>query len=185
VGDFVAKYGIFSGVGGLLLLAAIPLVVRYLRRQHPTAAALPSPIQPLEVEVVPLWFEVSLSQQIPDVRVWVQVVNYLSRELRLSDVTATYCHINQGPPLENIPGGELRIPGHRSWQIMCRRTLLDAETKVFHTVPWRDQFEGNLHVRIRGTAGKKPIALDLSGFAMRGWITGLPSHPSLKRAPTA
>jgi len=188
MGDFIAKYGIFAGVGVFLLGAAIsrgvPLVVRYVRQRRRGVPTLPLAIQPRDVEVIPLWFEVSLNQQIPDVRVWVQVVNCLRVELRLGEVTATYCHINQGPPLENIPAGEYRIPPRQSWQVMCRRTLLDAETKVLLALPWSEQFTAALNVRVRGAAGKQTISLDPGGFNIRGWITGLPSHPSIKRAPT-
>jgi hypothetical protein len=132
---------------------------------------LPNPSRPLDVEVVPLWFEVALCVQIPEVRVWVQVVNYLSSDLQLRDVTATYCHINEGPPLENIPGGEHRILARRSWQVMCRRILVDAETRALLKVRWRDQFEGILHVRIRGEAGDRTIASTSAPSTFAGGLT--------------
>ncbi len=196
MGDFIAKYGIFAGIGVPLVLAILAFVGRHVRRKHPTPSMMPTwlfgsgshqsqplPVHPLDVEVIPLWFEVWLNQQIPDVRVYLQVVNYLSREAKLNEVTATYCHINEGLPLENIPAGEYRIPPRRSHLIMCRRTLLDAEAKALSALPWRDRFEAGLNVRVRGAARRKVIALDPGGFAVRGWITGLPSHPSLRRAP--
>ena len=184
VSDFIAKYGIFSGVGVALLAWAATRAVAAARRKRGYDPNRALAFQPLDVEVVPLSFQVSLTQQIPDVWVWLRVINYLNRDLTVSDVTATYCQVDRGPPLENIPGGEHRITARRSIDVRCRRTLLDAETKVFLTVPWTDEFSAHLNLRLRGTAGKKPIALDVGGFSIRGWITGLPSYPANKPAPT-
>ena len=184
MGDFIAKYGIFSGIGVVILTAVITrMISRFHRGEQRALPALPHLSEPLDVEVIPLWFQVSLNQQIPDVRVYIQVVNYLSRELRLSDVTATYLRPDEGPPLENISGGEYRILPRRSSQVTCRRTLLDAEAKALLAAPWRDQFSAGLEVRVRGVARKKPIALHSGGLVIRGWINGLPSHPSIKQAP--
>jgi hypothetical protein len=185
VGAVTSKYGILPGAGTFALIVGGSALVRYIQRPPQGLPGLPPAIQPSDVEVIPLWFEVSLLQQIPDVRVWIQVVNYLSRDLRLSEVTATYLHPNPGPALENISFGELRIPPRQSWMVMCRRTLLDAETKALSAVPWKEQFDAQLAVRLRGTAGKKAIALDSTGFAIRGWIMGLPSRPAITRAPTS
>jgi hypothetical protein len=185
MGDFIAKYGIFSGIGVVLLTVTVTQIIsRMRRRQQPAVPALPHPSEPLDVEVIPLWFLVSLNQQIPDVRVYVQIINYSKRELRLSDVSATYLRPDEGPPLENIPAGENKIPPRRSWHTTCRRTLLDAETKALLALPWRDQRGAALEVRVRGVAGKKTVNAYSGGLAIRGWITGLPSHPSVVRAPT-
>ncbi len=183
MGDFIAKYGIFSGIGVVILTAVITRMISRLRRDPRAPPALLHPAEPLDVEVIPLWFQVSLNQQIPDVRVYVQVVNYLSRELRLSDVTATYLRPDEGPPLENISAGEYRILPRHSWQVTCRRTLLDAETKALLALPWRDQLSAGLEVRVRGVARSKPVAHYSGGLVIRGWITGLPSHPSITHAP--
>ncbi len=182
MGDFIAKYGVFSGIGVVILTVLIPRIIGRFRRQR-ALLALPLPAQPLDVEVIPLWFQVSLNQQIPDVRVYVQVVNYLKRELQLSDVTATYLRPDEGPAFENVPGGEYRIPPRRSWPVTCRRTLLDAETKAVLALPWKDQLSAGLEVRVRGVAGKKPVSVYSGGLAIRGWISGLPSHAALTHAP--
>src|SRR6266511_3774074 len=196
MGDFIAKYGIFAGIGvvvvtavaskyGILpgagafvLIIGASALIRYVQRPGQGHRGLPPAIQPLDVEVIPLWFDVSLQQPIPDVSVWVQVVNYLNREVKLSEVTATYCHINEGPPLENIPAVDYRVPTRQSCQVRCRRTLLDAETKLLLAMRWNDHFNAHLAMRVRGAAGRKPIAVDPGGFNIRGWIDGLPSHPS-------
>jgi hypothetical protein len=182
MGDSIAKYGIFSGIGVAVVTAGVTLTARRLRRGRPTLQSRPFPIRPLDVEVIALWFEVSLSQQIPEVRVWVQFVNYLNRELRLSDVTASYCHINQGPPLENIPAVEYRVPPRQSWQILCRRTLLDAESKVLLAIPWNDQFSAHLNMRLRDTAGRKAIALDPGAPTFAGRSPVFDSHYSVSLA---
>src|SRR6267378_3213363 len=71
--DFIAKYGLLSGIGGVIPTLAITGIVSRLRRRRDALAALPLPSRPLDVEVIPLWFQVFLNQQIPDVRVYVQV----------------------------------------------------------------------------------------------------------------
>src|SRR5206468_898727 len=119
MGDFIAKYSIFSGIGVLLVPLVIWIVKRVRQRRALGTQTLP--LKPLDAEVVPLWFHISLNQSIPDVRVYLQVINYLNRELLLSEVTATYLHPHEGPPLENIPGGEYRIPPRRSANVTCRR----------------------------------------------------------------
>src|SRR5260221_468192 len=181
--DFIAKYGVFSGLGAAVLVPLVTWMISRARRQRLAAPGLPLPSQPLDVDVIPLWFQVFLNQQIPDVRVYVQVVNYSKRELQVSDVTATYLRPDEGPAFENIPGGEYRIPPRRSWQVTCRRTLLDAETKAVSALPWKDQLSAGLEVRVRGVAGKKPVSAHSGGTGIRGWISGLPSQPALQRGP--
>lgn len=128
--------------------------------------------------MVPHHFQVSLSQQIPNVWVFVRVINYTDRQLDLTEVTASYFQVDMGPPMEAIPGGEWRVPPRQSVEVACHRNLLDAEAKAFLNVPWKDDLSANLHVRVRGTAGKKRIALDPSGFHFPGRVEGLPSHPA-------
>ncbi|SRR5712692_3373883 len=179
MGDFLARYGLLSGLGVLLLGAAGRVVAYYVQKRRPAVLA-PTPF---DAEVIPLWFRVSLNQQVPDVTVFLQVINYRTRALDLSDVTATYLHVNQGPPIETIPAGEYRIPARQSSQVMCRRALLDAETKALLALPWSDEFSAHLAVRVRGAAGRKVIALNPTGLNVRGFVAGLPSHPTIKRAP--
>lgn len=182
IGSFISSNQLFSGLGGLVVIALATALVRSVGRRRANRLALR---QPRDVEVIPLWFEVSLVQQIPEVCIWVQIVNYLRKELRLTQISAPYFHIDTGgPPMENIPAVDYRIPPRQSSQVMCRRHLLDAEAKVLSAVPWADRFAGQLHIRVRGVAGRKGIELDLTGFRIHGWVTGLPSHPGRKPAPT-
>src|SRR5438105_4140252 len=109
MGDFIAKYGIFSGIGGVLLITLATSIIKRVRQQRERRVQT-FPPEPLDAEVVPLWFQISLNQPIPDVRVYMRVINYLERELMLSEVSVTYLHPNEGPPLESIPGGEYGIP---------------------------------------------------------------------------
>ena len=66
MGDFIARYGVFSGIGVVALTAGVGFIIRYVRQRRlapPALRTLPPAIQPRDVEVVPLWFEVSL---VPD-----------------------------------------------------------------------------------------------------------------------
>jgi hypothetical protein len=181
VGDFLERYGLLSGLGVVLLGATGRLVLYVIHRRRPAVLA-PAP---LDAEVIPLWFRVSLNQQIPDVTVFLQVINYRTRQLRVSEATATYLHVGQGPPLENTPAGEYQIPARQSVQVMCRRTLNDAETQALRRLPWSDEATAHLAVRVRGVAGRKVIALNATGLNIRGIVAGLPSHPLIKQTLSA
>ncbi len=134
-------------------------------------------------EVIPLWFEVSLNRPIPQVTIWLQVVNYLSRDLTISRVAASYFHVNQGPPLESIPAPDYQVPSCQSRGVTCRRTLIESEIKVFRALPWSDGFTALLRVEMKATAGNKSITVDqLPPFNIRGYVSGLPSDPSVKQA---
>ena len=181
MGDFIARYGIFAGIGVPAILAVVALARRNLLRNRRAIPALPLPIRPLDVEVIPLWFEASLIQQ-PEVCVWVQVVNYTRKELRLTHISATYFHLETGgPAMENIPAVDYRIPPRQSSQIMLRRHLHDSEAKLLSAVPWADRFSAHLNIRVRGAVGKKEIELDPT-FRIHGWVAGLPSHTAAKPA---
>jgi len=179
--DFIAKYGIFSGIGGVILAAAATWIIGRVRQQRARRVQT-LPLDPLDAEVIPLWFQISLNQSIPDVRVYVQVVNYSKRELQVSDVTATYLRPDEGPAFENIPGGEYRIPPRRSWQVTCRapswtpkpRRCRRSRGRTRSALDWKCAC-----ARRREEAG---VCL-LGGLVIRGWISGLPSHPALQRGP--
>ncbi len=167
MGDFIAK--------------AIAFVRRRVSRGRQPPALVR---RPLDVEVTPIRFEVSLLQPIPEVAIWVRVVNYSRREMQISEIAATSFQPDEAPSLETLPGGEFRIPARQSWDAMCHRLLMDSETRALEGAQWTHHFRTRLAMRVRGTDGKKSIALDPTGFDIHGWIVGLPSQPSLKPPPT-
>lgn len=174
--EFIARYGVFSGIGVAAISAGVA-AIKHVRRKHSARANLPPPFLSHILELAPLYFEVSLNTQISEVCIYVRAINYTRREIALSEVTASYFHVNRGPPLENLPAGEYRIPPRHSVELMCRRTLTDAEARVFASVPWSYSFDGRLSLRARGSVWWTRVAVDRHGLAIKGWINGLPSQP--------
>jgi len=107
-----------------------------------------------------------------------RTVNYSKRELQVSDVTATYLRTDEGPAFENVPGGEYRIPPRRSWQVTCRRTLLDAETKAVSAAP----VEGPAQRRTRSARARRRREEAGVGLLGGAWASGAGSAVS-RRTP--
>ncbi|SRR6266567_1430892 len=178
VADFIARYGIFSGIGVTVLLAAIAFIRRRARRMRSDGVLRPGP---LDFELVPLWFEVSLYPPTPEVYVYLQAVNYLNRNLVLDEIKVSYFKVSSAPHVENITETEYAIPGRQSRQIRCRRRLIDSEIRAFMLLKWEDRFDASVHVSARGHAGRKTIKYVNTSYGMHGWIKGLPSRPRAEK----
>lgn len=174
IADFVAKYGIFSGIGVTVLVGVIAFLWRQARRKASGAMG----VKPLDFELIPLWFEVSLHPPTPEVFVHLQAVNYLSKDLVLDEIMVNYFGVNMAPHLEGIVATHYEIPGRQSRQIRCRHRLIDSEIRGFATLAWKDRYDASVHVSARGSAGRKAMKYVNTSHGMQGWINGLPSHPT-------
>ena len=178
IGDFIARYGLLSGLGVTLLAGVIALIQRHARRNRSGGAMS---VVPLDFEVIPLWFEVSLYPPTPEVFIHLQAVNYLKKDLVLDEIKAGYFKVSIAPHLENIVETDYTIPARQSRQIRCRRRLIDSEIRGFTSVEWKDRYDASVNVSARGAAGRKAIKYVNTSFNMHGWITGLPSHPTAQK----
>lgn len=126
---------------------------------------------PLQVELTPIWFEVSLRQTLPEVMILLRAVNYLRKELTLEQVRVEYFHVNQGPPLDNIAQADVVIPPQQSREVYCRRRLIESETQVFGNMPVEAQYSGSIRVSARGKAGRRQITYQPGAtFVIRGYV---------------
>ncbi|MGA9347345.1 MAG: hypothetical protein WBW48_00890 [Anaerolineae bacterium] len=133
------KEWVFSGVGVVIIVTIVQFGIRYLRARRSTSQPsaielLPgakTPAQPSAFELLSLSFEVSLHQEIPQVGIWIYVVNYLSRELTFQTLRIDHFRLSGGPSLENIPAvGDVRVSPRQSRQVLLRRPLADSEARA-------------------------------------------------------
>ena len=86
---------------------------------------------PLDFELVPQSFEISLGQPLPQLGLSLIAINYMKRAVLLDSI-----HVSQfqlaGCSTIDGPASSLNfeIPGHRSRYLLCRRTLLDPEVRL-------------------------------------------------------
>lgn len=175
IGDFIARYGLLSGLGVTALVALATLVWRRVHRERGDGAF---PVVPLDFDLIPLWFEVSLYPPTPEVFVHLQAVNYLRKDVVLDEIKVGYFKVNIAPHLENIVETDYRIPGRQSRQIRCRRRLIDSEIRGFANVERKDRYDASVHVSARGTSGRRTIKYVNTSHDMHGWINGLPTPPT-------
>lgn len=181
-GDFVAKYGIFSGIGALAVAALGTFALKQARAKRGSNILKP---QPLDFELIPLRFELSLNLPTPEVMVYLQGINYLNREVALTQINVTYFHVSVAPHLDSISAADYTIGAHQSRQIVCRRRLIDSEIRGYASIEWQDQFEASIHVTARGSSGRRPINYTNTGLVMKGYINGLRSHPLAPKPATS
>ena len=133
--------------------------VRKLRRPSTGATGagrLAAKLIPLECELIPIWFDVDLTVDVPQVHVTLRAVNYLDRPLTLDRVAVEYFHLNRGPVLEDITDpGEVIIEPQQSREVYCRKKLLDSEIRAFGNCPEEHQYEAAVRISAKGRAGKQ------------------------------
>jgi hypothetical protein len=130
---------------------------------------LAAKLAPLECELIPIWFDVSLVHDLPQVMVALHAVNYLSKELVLDRVAVEYFHLNQGPPLEDIFATGVTVQPRQSRQVYCRRKLLESEIRAFGNCPEQKQYEATIRVSMKGHAGKRPVTYQPGSNLMIPW----------------
>jgi hypothetical protein len=160
----VLALGTAAGWAGRLII---------LRRQRVRDAKqqlLAAKLAPLQFELVPIWFEIVLPADLPQVLVVLQAINYLNKELVLDRVNVEYLHLNQGPPLENIETNDIVLRPRRSQQVYCRRKLLDSEIRAFRNCEEHKQYDAAIRVSAKGHAGRKAISFrPASNFVIHGY----------------
>jgi len=177
---------IFSGIGVVALIGVVNLILRWLRRHRlPTKeSALPAfadprtDQEPAEVEILPLSFQASLRQEIPQLEIWLYIVNHLRRELVIQSLKIPHFNFTGGPTIDDISSaGEPRIPACRSSPVILRRPLIDSEVRAIERSQQRNPANASFSAIARGTAGRKHPELDTPQLSSNGWITGIPTAP--------
>lgn len=137
------------------------------------AAQIPSrPIKPPPYELLPLSFEISLHQEIPRVDVWLYIVNYQPRELVLQSLEVTSLRLSRGPNLDSIPlSRETHLPPRRSEQILCHRSLIDAEVRAIERTQQRNPANATFLATARALAGRKHLHYETPSRSVNGWVS--------------
>jgi|SRR5271157_596314 len=129
------------------------------------------PVEPPPYELIPLSFEVWLHQDIPNIGVYLYIVNYQPRELVLHSLTLTSLRLPGCPDLENIPlSHEIRVPPKRSEQVWCRRNLIDAEARAIERASPGNPASATLSATAQAIAGQKHLHYELSSRSIAGWL---------------
>ena len=139
------------------------------------AKQLPSyPAEPELFEILPISFEVSLGQNIPNITIWLYVCNHQRREIVFNLLEVTSVNLSGGPSLANITNSrDIRIQKLSSKQLMCRRTLNEAEIRSIRDSQTREHISASFFVFARARLGRKQISQETSQLSASGRITGL------------
>ncbi|MCL5952146.1 MAG: hypothetical protein M1132_10585 [Chloroflexi bacterium] len=175
------KEWVFSGIGVAALLTIVQLVrnriEHHVPRGEPATAYPPLaqaiPQKPLEYEFLPLSFDVSLNQEIPQIAIWLYAVNYLPTALEFRSLQVRNIYLSTGPDLASIPAtDEVRVPARHSKLVHCRRALLDAEVRAIDkkslTAPWN----ATLAITCKIVQGRKEAPYGSGLISMNGWVAG-------------
>jgi hypothetical protein len=142
------------------------------------AAQLPSqPIKPFPYyELLPLSFNVVLRQEIPWIEVWLYAVNHQSKELVLQSLDVMSFHLSGGPSLDNISlSRETRVPPRQSRQVLCRRSLIEAEVHAIERTHQRNPANATFSATTRAFVGRKHLRYETPSLSVNGWVSGIPN----------
>lgn len=178
------KEWIFSGIGVVAIGYIIQFVFRLLQSRHKTSqpsesellSGVKAPSKPSDFEILPISFNMTLSQQIPQIEIWVYVVNYLSRELTFQTLRVNSFNLLVGPSLENISAiGEMRVPPRQSRQILFRRPLADSEARAIEDSQQdkRNPRNATFSIDAVGDTNRKHLRRNFPVLSANGWISGI------------
>ena len=134
------------------------------------------PLEPLDIELAPIAFEIGLRDRVPQIEVLLLAINYLPKSFELREATVN-CHIGSSPTFEKLDlVTELDIPARRSRHVTCRRPLVESEiTHLKATYDGTGPLDAGIQYTAVGRALRKDIrARSTIWLAVRGWISGLP-----------
>jgi hypothetical protein len=139
--------------------------------------------RPLDVEMLPQYFEVTLTSTVPEVRVYVYVVNHLKRKISVEALSAQQFRLSSGHPVGTLTiGSEIEIEPHRTKVLMCQRTLVEAEIRAILSLPISSMPNACMTLAGRVRAGRKLLKVGPdSGVSVNGYITR--PEPNVRAVP--
>lgn len=139
------------------------------------ASRLPSrPIPPPPFELLPLSFEVSLSQEIPKINIWLYISNHQSREIIINSLELTSFNLAGGRTLDVIQhSDEITIPKSQSKSVCCRRTLTDSEIRSISKTQILTHATASYSANARAALGRKHVSQRSLQMHTTGRILGI------------
>lgn len=136
--------------------------------------------RPLELEIQPQHFELNLDNEVPEIRVYLFAINYLDSPIKLSTVRVDHFRLSVGTVLDGIAlAQEVTLNARRCHHVMCRRVLVDSETRTFLKGAVDPRPSASVTLSARGQSGRKMVEFGPnSSVSMNGYI----SKPSGTRA---
>lgn len=139
-------------------------------------AQLPmAPVPPPPYDLLPSSYQVSFSQDVSSVGVWLYAVNFQARELILDNIAITTLQLSAGPALKDIRNpGIIRIPAKQFVEVWCHRDLADGEVRALRRMELKNPTNASVHLAATGLLGRKTLHLDIPRRSLNGWFSGTP-----------
>jgi hypothetical protein len=190
------KSNLTLGASAATILTFVGLVIRSaFRRRNPEPSATPvvwgkgyTPAYPLDIEVVPIFFDLTLDSTPPRIEVLGQCTNYQNKSLSslAGEIFQLYLS-GANPAIENIPiAGPLDVPSRRSKLLRFTRVLgaleVDAIRKSFTP---DGRFTATMRLRVTGKVGRREVEfLPHAPLSLGGWVSGLKERVAAPASPT-
>lgn len=135
---------------------------RWVRRLRPwqSMGSLPYAMRPPHhgLELLPLYFDISLGGQIPTISIHSNAINYTRKPITLIAVIVSHIGLPGGPTLDNVLlSAEYELAPHTSMLITCRRNLMDSEARAITTSTSRTARGASVSLSGRGRSGRSEI----------------------------
>ena len=123
-------------------------------------------------EVRPVVFHLDLTQSQPRAELGFHAINYLRRDLVLTELKVTRFDVSGGPMIEHVQlVQEFTIPARSSFPVFCGRNLMDSEIRVLLAERRRDWWSGSVALVARAKAGRKEYTYGpVAAQVIEGWL---------------
>lgn len=155
------------------------------KRTQVSVAKAESPRKPVPYEILPISFELWLRQQIPQIDIWIYVVNFQAKELVIETFQIPHFHIQSSPNIDKISlDREVVVPPRQWTSVRCNRRLIDSEARAIEQSLRQAsslvQPNATFSVTTRAYAGHKRFSDDRFSLSMNGWARDIPLHGNEK-----
>jgi hypothetical protein len=171
---FIPKLLLPAWAYGLILIIGL-FIAAYQEHTDLLAQRPTTPPPPPPYELLPSSYQVSFSQDISSVGVWLYAVNFQAREVVLDKITVTTLQLSAGPSLKDIRNhGIVSIPAKQCVEVWCHRDLADGEIRALRRMESKCPINASVHLAATGLSGRKTLHLDVPNRSLNGWFSGTP-----------
>lgn len=163
---------ISATAGAVTIIDRAAAVLQWLRgKRGERKPALPGRPRHSGFELVAVNFEVDLRQSQPSVELKFYAINYLPRDLLLTEVKVTQLNLG-GPFVEHVPlVQEFTLPAKKSQLVYCRRHLMDSEVRALAGERPRDRWTASYALVARARRGGRVLTFGpVASMVIAGWV---------------